>query len=126
MATRKKSRGPSIAETESIIRELAFEYPEVHEDFPWGERALKVKGKAFVFMRVEPERLSATFKLPQSRDMAVDLPFAEPCGYGMGKYGWVTTRFNAGDEIPIDLLKAWVDESFRAVAPKRIVKTLGG
>jgi hypothetical protein len=63
-------------------------------------------------------------KLPSSRDVAVDLPFAQPTGYGLGKSGWVSARFAKVSDVPIDLLKAWIDESYRAIAPKKLVKGL--
>jgi predicted DNA-binding protein (MmcQ/YjbR family) len=65
-------------------------------------------------------------KLPTSRDMAADLAFAEPSGYGLGKSGWITARFEKAGDVPLDLLKAWIDESYRAIAPKKLVKTLEG
>ena len=45
-------------------------------------------------------------------------------GYGLGKSGWVS--FSPSDEaIPsLDQLKEWVEESYRAQAPKRLVKEL--
>ena len=64
-----------------------------------------------------------TVKLPESGQMALTLPFASPTGYGMGKYGWVTAHVTAKN-APLDLLKAWIDESYRAVAPKKLVKEL--
>lgn len=109
---------------ETKLRAMAMKYPEVHEDFPWGERAIKVKGKAFIFMRAGDDEISLSVKLPHSRDMAVDLPFAEPTHYGLGKHGWVTARIRKSAKPPMDLLKAWIDESFRAVAPKKIVAAL--
>jgi hypothetical protein len=33
------------------VRAFAKGFPEAHEDFPWGESAIKVRGKVFVFMR---------------------------------------------------------------------------
>jgi hypothetical protein len=51
-------------------------------------------------------------------------PYAEPTGYGLGKSGWVTCRFATGDELPLDLLEEWVEESYRAVAPKKLVLQL--
>jgi hypothetical protein len=33
----------------------------------------------------------------------------------------VTAQFGAKDVIPLDLLPEWVAESFRAIAPKRIL-----
>ncbi len=56
--------------------------------------------------------------------MAVDLPFAEPTGYGLGKSGWVTASFTKVADVPLDLLKSWIDESYRAIAPKKLVKLL--
>jgi predicted DNA-binding protein (MmcQ/YjbR family) len=111
---------------ELALRDFAMEYPEAHEDHPWGHLAIKVKGKAFLFLGGEKssKELSLTVKLPQSRDMAADLPFAEPSGYGLGKSGWVTARFTKVGEVPVELLQKWIDESYRAVAPKRLVKTL--
>ncbi|UCF68826.1 MAG: YdeI/OmpD-associated family protein [Acidobacteriota bacterium] len=63
-------------------------------------------------------------KLPRSSVAAGDLPFAEPAGYGLGKSGWVTSRFAPRDRVPLDLLDEWIEESFRAVAPKRLVAAL--
>ena len=63
-------------------------------------------------------------KLPGSATFALDLPFASPTGYGLGKSGWVTARFGAREKPPVDLLKRWIDESYRAVAPKRLAARL--
>jgi predicted DNA-binding protein (MmcQ/YjbR family) len=108
------------------LRDYALEFPEVTEDSPWGHRAMKVKGKVFVFLGGEKntKELSLSVKLPQSRDMAADLPFAEPTGYGMGKHGWVTARFTKVADVPMDLMRAWIDESYRAIAPKKLVKLI--
>ena len=32
------------------LRNAAMTYPEAHEDFPWGEVAIKVSKKVFLFM----------------------------------------------------------------------------
>ena len=116
----------TLESLELELRDLALTYPETREDHPWGHRAIKVKEKVFVFLGGEKnvKELSISVKLPQSRDMATDLPFAEPTGYGMGKHGWVTARFDKVSDVPMDLLRAWIDESFRAIAPKRLLKTL--
>jgi predicted DNA-binding protein (MmcQ/YjbR family) len=116
----------TLESLEKDLRDFAMKFPEAHEDHPWGHIAVKVKGKAFVFLGGEKgtKELSMSVKLPQSRDMATDLPFAEPTGYGLGKSGWVTARFDKVAEVPLDLLKSWIDESYRAIAPKKLVKTL--
>jgi len=117
---KKKATAASV---ESELRDFALAYPETHEDFPWGERAIKVKGKVFIFMRTTEDEISFSVKLPQSRDIALDLPWAEPTHYGMGKHGWVTAKVDPKD-APLDMIKAWIDESFRAVAPKTLVKKM--
>ncbi|MSP47837.1 MAG: MmcQ/YjbR family DNA-binding protein [Alphaproteobacteria bacterium] len=111
---------------EAILREHALTFPETHEDFPWGERALKVKGKVFVFMRSADGTLGFSVKLPYSRDDALAEPFAKPTGYGLGKSGWVSFSFEAADEAPVDRIKRWIGESYRAVAPRRLVEVLDG
>jgi predicted DNA-binding protein (MmcQ/YjbR family) len=116
-----------LLRAETALRDYALTFPEAHEDFPWGHRALKVKGKAFLFLsngKGGADMLSLSVKLPVSGAVALSLPFASPTEYGLGKSGWVTARFNDGDGIPLDMLKEWVNESFRAIAPKRVLARL--
>jgi predicted DNA-binding protein (MmcQ/YjbR family) len=108
----------------SQLRDFALGFPEAREDFPWGERVAKVRDKVFVFLGRDDEDLGLTVKLPSSGLMALGLPFASPTGYGLGKSGWVTARFTAKDKPPVEMLRKWIDESYRAVAPKELVKAL--
>jgi predicted DNA-binding protein (MmcQ/YjbR family) len=93
---------------------------------PWGHHAIKVKGKSFVFLAADAETFSLSAKLPSSAGEAVKLPFASPTEYGLGRSGWVTARFARGSRIPTDLLELWIEESYRAIAPKRLVAQLPG
>ena len=52
------------------------------------------------------------------------LPFTKPTAYGLGRSGWVSASFAAGEAPPLDLLKAWLEESYRAQAPKKLSKLL--
>jgi predicted DNA-binding protein (MmcQ/YjbR family) len=106
------------------LKEAALRYPETTEEFPWGERALKVRGKVFLFMHASVEGLSLSVKLPTSQALALELPFTQPTGYGLGKSGWTSAKFGPKDKPPMDALLAWLDESYRAVAPKKLVATL--
>jgi len=106
------------------LRKLALSYPEAHEDMPWGHHAIKVKGKSFVFLAADGETFSLSAKLPSSAGVAVKLPFASPTEYGLGKSGWVTARFPRKGRVPMELLQLWIDESYRAIAPKRLVARL--
>jgi predicted DNA-binding protein (MmcQ/YjbR family) len=85
---------------------------------------VKVGGKVFVFLGRADGGLAMSVKLPGSATLALDLPFASPTGYGLGKSGWVTAQFAARDRPPVDLLKRWIDESYRAVAPRKLVARL--
>lgn len=68
--------------------------------------------------------MGLSVKLPESGTMALMFPFATPTGYGLGKSGWVSARFEASEAPPLELLRAWIDESYRAVAPKKVVARL--
>ena len=110
---------------ESIAEELraeALEYPETYEENPWGDRVVKVKGKMFFLAGVHKEQLYVTAKLPVSGAMALQMPFAEPTHYGLGKHGWVTAHFDKSANVPVPVMIEWIEESFRAVAPKTILK----
>ncbi|MGH2684592.1 MAG: MmcQ/YjbR family DNA-binding protein [Actinomycetota bacterium] len=109
------------------VRAHALAYPEAWEDFPWDESVIKVRKKVFVFLghRDDPDvAFGLGVKLPESKDFALTLPYTEPTGYGLGKAGWVSATFTKGMKADLDLLLEWVDESYRAVAPKTLVKQL--
>jgi len=120
-----KKKGP-LARIEAEFRDHALGFPETHEDFPWGERALKVKGKVFVFMRCADGTLGFSVKLPFTRDEALAEMSAKPTGYGLGKSGWVSFTYEEDDEIPVERIKRWIGESYQAVAPRRLVELLDG
>ncbi|UJR78182.1 MmcQ/YjbR family DNA-binding protein [Sandaracinus amylolyticus] len=109
---------------EETIRAKALAYPGTHEDRPWDHAAFKVKNKTFCFLFTDATGLSLSMKLPESNNVALMLPFAQPTGYGLGKSGWVSAKFGVDDDVPIPMLLDWLDESYRAVAPKTLVKTL--
>ena len=117
-----------IQDFDAILDELrtaALAYPEATEEFPWGERVVKVKKKVFVFMGdQQDDGIGFSFKLPQSGAAALSFPFCKPTGYGLGKSGWVSVSFKKGDAVPVPILHAWIDESYRAVAPKKLAQSL--
>jgi len=123
----REDRGPASAahrKAEERLRAFALDYPEAIEEFPWGERAIKVRKKVFAFMLADGSGLYLTTKLPESAPFALAHPFAKPSGYGLGKSGWVSAFFEPGQRAPVDLLCEWIDESYRAIAPKTLVKQL--
>ncbi len=124
METNVAGKTSSARKCETALRKYALGFPGAWEDFPWGERVVKVGKKVFVFMGHADGRLTLSVKLPESQTVALMLRFAEPTGYGLGKSGWVTARFAANENPPQELLREWIDESYRAVAPKKLVATL--
>jgi predicted DNA-binding protein (MmcQ/YjbR family) len=108
----------------AALRRFALGFPGAHEDFPWGESVIKVGKKVFVFLGRSGGGLSLSVKLPESNLLALDLPFASPTGYGLARGGWVTAQFAREESPPVELLRQWVTESYRAVAPRTLVKEL--
>ena len=105
---------------------FALTFPEAVEEHPWGETAIKVRGKIFLALGSGQGELKLSVKLPQSKEFALEYPFTKPTSYGLGKSGWVSAKFPTGRPLPIDMLKEWLDESYRAQAPKKLVKQLDG
>lgn len=103
--------------------------PEAEEHHPWGHIAIKVRKKNFVFLGGEAGEqgvLSMTVKLPVSASFACTLPQVVPAGYGLGASGWVTAKFAAKDKPNMAMLKEWIAQSYRAVAPKKLAALVGG
>jgi predicted DNA-binding protein (MmcQ/YjbR family) len=105
----------------AALRDFALTYPETTEDFPWGHRTIKVRGKIFLFVDERDGALAVAVKLPFSGEEALRMPFARPTPYGMGKHGWVSATLKIRD-LPLSTLQNWIDESYRAVAPKALAK----
>jgi predicted DNA-binding protein (MmcQ/YjbR family) len=105
------------------ILAFALGLPEAHLDHPWGEDVAKVGKKVFVFFgTADADAPGMSVKLPESREQALSTPGAEPTGYGLGRAGWVNVPFR--EAPPAAILRDWVEESYRAVAPKRLVAAL--
>ena len=123
-ATKKTS--PRKKPTDALLKELrafGLAYPGAHTKSPWpGHLDLAVNDKTFAYLSIEGDPLSISCKLPQSHVAALMLPFTKPTAYGLGKSGWVSATFP--DEVPVAMLKEWIDESYRAQAPKKLVAAL--
>jgi predicted DNA-binding protein (MmcQ/YjbR family) len=110
--------------TRRLILEFALSFPGAYEDHPWEEDVVKVGKKIFVFLGIEDsDDPGMTVKLDESQEQALAVPGAEPTGYGLGRAGWVTIPFR-DTTPPLDVLKDWVEESFRRVAPKQLIAEL--
>jgi predicted DNA-binding protein (MmcQ/YjbR family) len=105
---------------------FALGLPDAFEDHPWGETVAKVAGKVFVFFGSGETSTGPgmTLKLRESNQAALGVPGAAAAGYGLGKSGWVTIRLLALGSPPLPVLQDWIEESYRLVAPKRLVAAL--
>lgn len=117
---------PSAASLRALdaLRDLALGYPGAHEEFPWGDRVIKVKGKIFVFLNASEQGVHLGIKLHEAHHFATAMPFVQPMGYGLGKSGWVVATLATGPALPKAMLSAWIDESYRIVAPKKLLAEL--
>ena len=66
------------------------------------------------------ECLRLGVKLPETADAILQEPWAEPSSHGLGRYGWVTLGFDRPEDVPLDLLLDLIEESYLAVAPKKL------
>jgi predicted DNA-binding protein (MmcQ/YjbR family) len=107
------------------LKKFGLALPGAHSKSPWeGHDDLAVKDKTFAFMSVEGDPLHVSCKLTVSGAEVLKQPFAKPTGYGLGKSGWVSLTFDARDMPPEELLKRCILESYRAVAPRKLLKEL--
>lgn len=104
------------------LRKAALAYPDTIEDFPWDHHAFKAPNKkTFLFLTgSEDGGFNCSMKLPFRNEEALKIKGAEPTGYGMSRSGWVTFVFTAKAKPPMAKLVDYLDESWRAVAPKKL------
>lgn len=127
--TRRMAKKKSLPTDKTLLELRAFglAYPGAHTKSPWpGHLDLAVNDKTFAYLSLEGEPFHISCKLPQSSHMALMLPGVKPAAYGLGKSGWVAAEFPQGKALPVDMLKEWIDESYRAQAPKKFLKELDG
>ncbi len=108
------------------IGKIALRLPEAQrvDIEAWdGEPTFRVNGKNFIFAGQDGRSL--TVKLPKDEAEAVVAtdPTASPCGYGLGKHGWVSLQLPAKvGAAHWDQLEEWIRTSYTLVAPKRLAK----
>jgi predicted DNA-binding protein (MmcQ/YjbR family) len=109
--------------TRERLRAFALTLPGAYEDHPWGETVVKVGKKVFVFLGLDASSDAGVgMKLVASQSLAVAQPRVEPMGYNLGRSGWVWVKLEDGP--PFEFLRDWVMESYRAIAPKRLVREI--
>ena len=92
-------------------------------------RALDVNKKIFVIFgaRAEPlDELTITVKLPISAEMVGDLYYVRESRGWYKQHDWVIAHFGPDDDVlaEFDTLKAWLLQSYVAIAPKRLSRQI--
>lgn len=104
------------------LRAFGLTYPEVGLKSPWpGHADLAVRDKTFAYLSKAGDPFSLSVKLPFSAPEALEMGFTSPTGYGLGKSGWVTASWPDDAADPMALFRSWIDESYRAQAPKKLI-----
>lgn len=110
---------PKRALADALTRH-ALSLPEAWEDRPWEEdRVAKVRKRIFAFLPGD-DAGSIGVKLPHSAAFALTLACTTPMAYGLGKHGWMTVQLGDPSRPDVELLRDWIVESYRAVAPKTL------
>ena len=122
MAARKpKSKSSELM---ASLKSFALELPGAWPDNPWGDSVVKVGKKIFVFLGDNEDDSMITVKVPESHDHAMSFTGAAPTGYGLGKAGWVTVPVASLGGDDADVLRDFIEESYRTIAPKKLIKEL--
>lgn len=125
MATRRTSTTAAAAIVH--LRERGLQrHPGAELKSPWpGHLDLAVHGKTYAYLSAPGDPPHVSLKLPFSSALALSLPGSAPTGYGLGKSGWVSLSFDGHPVPPLAMLEEWLDESYRAQAPKKLLAQFG-
>ena len=117
-----------VLRTTDAVRAFALSLPGAGEEFPWGGSVVKVNKKIFVFLGAQdgssPPGVTVKLADESARAHAMSVPGAEPAGYGLGKAGWVRVPLTERGDPAVELLCDWVEESYRTIAPRKLVAEL--
>lgn len=103
------------------IRAHALTFPETAEGASCVNRAFKAGGKNFAFLGEKDDVCSLRLKLGDSIPEVENRAAAEPDRWQVGKGGWVLVTFPPDDGPEIADLRRWITESFRLLAPKKVL-----
>ncbi len=101
------------------IRLRASRYPGVDKGTACTQSSFKTGKKSFPYAGPQGGRYKAMFKLKDSIPEAAELAEQDPERCEVGKFGWVTARFTAGEPMPQALWEKWLDESYELSRPKK-------
>ncbi|MFN3511967.1 MAG: hypothetical protein ACK41C_02915 [Phenylobacterium sp.] len=94
-------------------------------------RVLRVNNRMFAIFgdKNQPlDQLTVTVKLPISVEMVADLPFVRESRGWYKQHDWVIAHFGPVDDVlaELDTLEAWIRQSYVAIAPKKLSRSIAG
>ena len=117
-------KAPTNTKAIKALRRIALAYPEAEEGTVCSKAAFKARKKSFLFVGADDFTYDVKLKLADSLDEATSLAAREPGHYSVGGHGWVEVTFGHKESPPPGLMERWIDESFRLLAPKKLVAML--
>lgn len=106
------------------LRDYAITLPETSEGASCVHRAFRARKKNFLFVGEKDDgSCKVMLKLGPSLEAGQEIAQTDS-RFQAGSNGWATIRFGASNPPDAALLKQWVDESYRLLAPKGLVKLL--
>jgi hypothetical protein len=106
------------------LQAFASTYPEVSESPSCVNRSFKARKKGFMFLGEKPDgSLRLMVKLDEGAASAMKVAENHQEWRVTGP-GWVTGIFTDETAPPVETLTAWIDESYRLLAPKTLVEEL--
>ena len=110
----------------SPLRAICLDYPEAVEAVAFGSPTFQVRSKNFAMVHKPDERVSVWCKAPPGAQEAYIA--SEPDRYYkppyLGPKGWIAAWISPECNPDWVAIKEIVDESYRLIAPKRLVATL--
>jgi predicted DNA-binding protein (MmcQ/YjbR family) len=101
------------------VRELAMALPEATEQIAWEvETTWRIRGKIFAMGTAESGRISVKATKEEQAELVASRPEAFEIAPYVGRFGWVTVTVG---EVGDDELAELLIESWRQIAPKRLV-----
>jgi len=103
------------------LGKIALKFPETEAGTSCNKTAYKARGKSFLFVGADADTWNAMFKPGDSKAEFQSLAIQDPNRYSLGKTGWATLTFSHKEAPKSADLKRWIEESFRQIAPKKLV-----
>jgi len=129
--TRRRKLTPH-QKAEAELTKFGLTQPETDAAPGWPPtRALRVRGTMFYVFGDKndtPDQLTMIMKLPIAAEMVQELYFVRESKGWFKQHNWVIAHFDPEDDIlaEMETLKAWMIQSYCAIAPKKLARLVRG